>query len=76
MHLQIYINFDLMDSRPASSPAEEILQVKPDILIPQQVAGKCDSIICLLREAPINIGPLLALKPTEGGDAPEEACVV
>lgn len=42
---------------------------KPDILIPQPVAGKSDSIIRPLREAPIASRPLLELKPTEGGNA-------
>lgn len=32
-------------------------------------ARETDSIICLLREAPVATKPLLELKPIEGGDA-------
>lgn len=32
-------------------------------------SGETDSIICLLREAPVATKPLLELKPLEGGDA-------
>lgn len=35
-----------------------------------------DSIICLLREAPVPTKALLELKPIEGGEAPGEPGVV
>lgn len=66
--LQIYIDFDLIESRPASRPGSSP-GLSQTLSFPNKLPWKPDSIICLLREAPMASRPLLELKPTEGGDA-------